>query len=50
MFLVKSVAPEVPVHTEIEPYPLEAANRALEDLRRGAVRGAAVLTVATSSA
>jgi alcohol dehydrogenase, propanol-preferring len=43
------LAPAVPVRTEIEAYPLEAANRALEDLRRGAVRGAAVLTVATSS-
>jgi propanol-preferring alcohol dehydrogenase len=40
------LAPAVPVRTEIEPYPLEAANQALADLRSGAVRGAAVLTVA----
>lgn len=42
------LAPAVPVHTEIEPYPLADANRALAALRHGAVRGAAVLTVATS--
>lgn len=31
------------VRTEVQPYPLERANEALEDLRAGRVRGAAVL-------
>jgi alcohol dehydrogenase, propanol-preferring len=39
------LAPAVPVRTEIEPYPLERANEALENLRAGRVRGAAVLQV-----
>jgi propanol-preferring alcohol dehydrogenase len=39
------LAPAVPVRTEIEAYPLEAANEALERLRHGDVRGAAVLTL-----
>lgn len=38
-----SLAPRVPVRTEVEPYPLEQANEALERLRSGRVRGAAVL-------
>ena len=33
----------VPVHTEVEAHPLAEANEALERLRSGAVRGAAVL-------
>ncbi len=37
------LAPEIPVRTEVETFPLEDANEALERLRRGAVRGAAVL-------
>jgi alcohol dehydrogenase, propanol-preferring len=40
-----ALAPAIPVRTEITTYPLEDANEALEDLRRGAFRGAAVLTV-----
>ena len=40
-----ALAPQVPVRTEVEPFPLEAANEALERLRSGAVRGAAVLVV-----
>lgn len=40
-----ALAPQVPVHTEVITYPLEAANQALEDLRRGAFQGAAVLIV-----
>jgi propanol-preferring alcohol dehydrogenase len=40
-----ALAPRVPVHTTVEPFPLEAANEALDRLRRGAVRGAAVLVV-----
>lgn len=39
------LAPAVPLHTEVQPYPLEAANEALDDLRAGRVRGAAVLIV-----
>jgi alcohol dehydrogenase, propanol-preferring len=38
-----ALAPEVPVRTEVEVYPLEEANRALDDLRAGRFRGAAVL-------
>ncbi|WP_306534145.1 zinc-dependent alcohol dehydrogenase family protein [Geobacter sp.] len=40
-----ALAPRVPVRTEVQPYPLEAANGALDDLRRGAIRGAGVLVV-----
>jgi propanol-preferring alcohol dehydrogenase len=39
------VAPAVPVRTEVQPYPLAEAGRALDDLRDGRVRGAAVLVV-----
>jgi propanol-preferring alcohol dehydrogenase len=39
------LAPKVPVTTETESYPLSAANRALENLRAGRVRGAAVIEV-----
>ncbi len=41
-----SLAPQVPVRTEISPFPLERANEALEALRDGKVKGAAVLVVA----
>jgi propanol-preferring alcohol dehydrogenase len=40
-----SLAPEVPVRTEIELYPLAEANRALDDVRHGRVRGTAVLAI-----
>jgi alcohol dehydrogenase, propanol-preferring len=40
-----ALAPEVPVRTEVVPFPLEEANEALEALRGGRVRGAAVLVV-----
>jgi alcohol dehydrogenase, propanol-preferring len=39
------LAPRVPVHTEVEVYPLVVANQALDDLRAGRLRGAAVLDV-----
>jgi alcohol dehydrogenase, propanol-preferring len=39
------LAPRVPVRTEVEAFPLEAANDALERLRAGRIRGAAVLRV-----
>ncbi|MCX7622614.1 MAG: zinc-dependent alcohol dehydrogenase family protein [Thermomicrobium sp.] len=41
-----ALAPRVPVRTEVQIYRLEEANRALEDLRAGRVRGAAVLQIA----
>ena len=40
-----ALAPRVPVRTEVETYPLERANEALDRLRHGEVRGAAVLTI-----
>jgi len=40
-----ALAPKVPVRTQVEPYPLEQANEALERLRVGRVRGAAVLRI-----
>ena len=40
-----ALAPTVPVHTEVETFPLEEANVALDRLRRGQLRGAAVLVV-----
>ena len=42
------LAPQVPVRTEVETYPLERANEALDRLRAGQVRGAAVLVVASA--
>ena len=38
-----ALAPTVPVRTEVEMFPLGEANEALDRLRRGALRGAAVL-------
>jgi propanol-preferring alcohol dehydrogenase len=40
-----ALAPQVPVRTEVAAFPLEQANEALERLRRGQIRGAAVLRV-----
>jgi propanol-preferring alcohol dehydrogenase len=40
-----SLAPGVPVRTTVEPMPLELANEALDRLRSGTLRGAAVLTM-----
>jgi alcohol dehydrogenase, propanol-preferring len=37
------LAPRVPVRTEVETFPLEQANEALDRLRSGNLRGAAVL-------
>jgi len=39
------IAPQVPVRTEVTPYPLEHANQALDDLRSGKLDGGAVLTI-----
>jgi propanol-preferring alcohol dehydrogenase len=40
-----ALAPLVPVRAEVTTYPLAAANAALEDLRAGRFRGAAVLEI-----
>jgi len=42
-----ALAPRVPVHTHIESFPLDQANEALNRVRAGAVRGAAVLAVSS---
>jgi propanol-preferring alcohol dehydrogenase len=44
------LAPEAGVRTEIERFPLEEANTALDRLRAGHIRGAAVLEVKSSPA
>ncbi len=38
-----ALAPGVPVHTEVTSFPLDAANEALDALRAGDIRGAAVV-------
>jgi propanol-preferring alcohol dehydrogenase len=38
-----NLASRIPVHTVVQTYPLEAANKALHDLRAGQLQGAAVL-------
>jgi propanol-preferring alcohol dehydrogenase len=38
-----AIAPKVPVRTEVTTFPLEEANEALDRLRSGNLRGAAVL-------
>jgi alcohol dehydrogenase, propanol-preferring len=40
-----ALAPQIPIHTEVEAFPLTAANEALESLRSGKICGAAVLIV-----
>ena len=44
-----ALAPRVPVRTEVQLYPLDDANRALDDIRSGHLKGAAVLRVAGPS-
>ncbi|MEJ2312480.1 MAG: zinc-dependent alcohol dehydrogenase family protein [Gemmatimonadales bacterium] len=39
------LAPRTGLRTEVSPYPLAQANRALDDLRAGRVRGSAVLEI-----
>ena len=41
-----TLAPQVPIRTEVEVHPLEAANEALDSIRDGSLRGAAVLKIA----
>jgi propanol-preferring alcohol dehydrogenase len=43
-----ALAPSVPVRTEIETFALADANEALDRLRRGALRGSAVLVVGSA--
>jgi propanol-preferring alcohol dehydrogenase len=40
-----TLAPRVPVRTDVHPYPLADAGRALEDLRAGRFQGAAVIEI-----
>jgi alcohol dehydrogenase, propanol-preferring len=40
-----ALAPQIQVRTDVEEFPLEQANEALEQLRSGRLRGAAVLRV-----
>ena len=40
------LAPEVPIHTQVERFPLEAANEALAALRQGRILGSVVLEIA----
>jgi propanol-preferring alcohol dehydrogenase len=40
-----ALAPKVPVRTEVQTFPLSQANEALDRLRSGRIRGAAVLVV-----
>ncbi|HEX2293111.1 MAG TPA: zinc-dependent alcohol dehydrogenase family protein [Gaiellaceae bacterium] len=44
------LAPRVPVRTEVEAFPLEEAGEALDRLRAGRIRGAAVIDVAATGA
>ncbi len=38
-----ALAPQIPIRTHVQPYPLTAANEALSALREGRLKGAAVL-------
>ena len=40
-----ALAPHIPIHTEVEAFPLTAANEALDALRSGKIKGAAVLII-----
>jgi alcohol dehydrogenase, propanol-preferring len=40
-----ALAPRVPIQTQIEVHPLEAANEAIDSIRDGSLRGAAVLKI-----
>ena len=43
-----ALAPQVPVRTEVEVWPLEEANEAIDSIRDGSLRGAAVLQIASA--
>ena len=40
-----TLAPQIPIVTAVQPFPLVAANEALEAVRRGNVTGSAVLVM-----
>ena len=40
-----ALAPRVPVRTEVQAFPLEQANEALDAVRSGRIHGSAVLDV-----
>ena len=40
-----ALAPQVPIQTKVQPFPLRAANEALAALRSGSIQGAGVLVV-----
>jgi alcohol dehydrogenase, propanol-preferring len=40
-----ALAPKVPIQTQVEAFPLTAANEALESLRSGKIQGSAVLAI-----
>ena len=40
-----ALAASIPVHTETEQFPLSSANQAMDKLRRGDIKGAAVLVM-----
>jgi len=42
-----ALAPKVPIRTEVEVHPLEAVNEAIDSIRSGSLRGAAVLRIAS---
>ena len=44
------LAPQVPIHTKVTPFPLGQANEALGALRQGKFNGAAVLVMASEAA
>jgi propanol-preferring alcohol dehydrogenase len=39
-----TLAPQIPIRTQVNPFPLEQANEALESLRQGQIDGSVVLT------
>jgi alcohol dehydrogenase, propanol-preferring len=41
-----ALAPQVPIRTEVEVHPLEQANEAIDSIRSGRLKGAAVLQIA----
>ena len=40
-----ALAPQIPIRTQVESFPLTAANEALDSLRSGKIKGSAVLTL-----
>jgi propanol-preferring alcohol dehydrogenase len=40
-----TLAPTIPIRTEVEEFPLASANEALSSLREGQIKGSAVLKI-----